>query len=494
MVFVFNPPQVPPQRFPPFRPRYPPQDSRPPRAWNPGFSSQQAWMIHGSGGVPGVSTRFCNGQTVRRADDEWGNAASGGTSRAIAPPRPIPLLVVRFVAKHLASSHAFATLAKLNVTCRAIHETTLHDLYKTVYLNWATVSSPRQHKQAGWNKDRLAVEKWRKMRWDDRLQSSKGAPHIDFLFGPPMHRHFYIAWENRKHWIPKGLVGTLKAAATFPIDASAVSSEIVNELEVFLCGNYRFGTDDAIKLLDAIEPPLQDRVDPASESLTFHTRLVFFVDSMHVHELRWPGLQKNTVARRHLELRTYPWLRCIDLVLCTLDALDAAHVQVVVTELLTMLLPAVRAWCAGDKEARPELVVKGLNVEAARTCTEVLAGFISEDESYSCIDLKLLGTHLARDLNLTAALYLLQPVQSMYVSLCACDRQSTREDGSTSIGDLDAADRLPDRSDATIERDVSASACVVGAGEEVHFVYTEEGKMYKEVARRAVASREAHVG
>lgn len=59
-----------------------------------------------------------------------------------------------------------------------IHETTLRDLYGTVYWNWSELSD-KGREAAGWSVDWMMVEKWKRMRWDDRLQSAKGSPHIE---------------------------------------------------------------------------------------------------------------------------------------------------------------------------------------------------------------------------------------------------------------------------------------------------------------------------
>jgi hypothetical protein len=188
-----------------------------------------------------------------------------------------------------------------------------------------------------------------------------------------MHRHFFVAWENRKNWIPKGLVDTLKAAVTYKIDVSSSSSAKPNdELEVFLCGKYEFGTDDVVKLLDAIEPPMQDASEPMELSdKTFHTRLVVLLDMTHDDPIRWTAEQNQQSTL--LESRTLPWLRYIDLVICIPEEFDTEHLAVVVTEGLRMIKPAVRAWWSGDDDARPELVVKGINVEMARTCAELVS-------------------------------------------------------------------------------------------------------------------------
>lgn len=310
-----------------------------------------------------------------------------------------------------------------------------------------------------------------------------------------MHRHFFVAWEIRKYWIPHGLVDTLKAAVTYKIDASTASDEIIDELEVFLCGKYRFGTYDVVELLDAIEPPLQDKDEPSSShSSTFYTRLVFLLDTTRHNPLQWSSPQSNTAAaQRLLEKRSYPWLRSVDLILCAPDEFDAGHVAVAMTEGLTMLVPAVRAWWAGDRDARPELVVKGLDVETARTCANVVsicvmahsaftdcpgqfARSLEEDDAYSCVDLRLLGTDLARNVDLTAAFYVLQSVQYAYVSLRINNGRPAAEYGSTVIGGLDVTDRCDEGG-----RNVSASVCVVSNGE-VHFVFNEERKGYEEVA------------
>jgi hypothetical protein len=93
-------------------------------------------------------------------------------------PQTIPLRVVRLLATHLASEHSFATLSNLNITSREIHDATLRDLYGTVYLNWSGNSISRKREE-GWDVNWMAVEKWRKMRWDDRLEAAKGSSHIE---------------------------------------------------------------------------------------------------------------------------------------------------------------------------------------------------------------------------------------------------------------------------------------------------------------------------
>jgi hypothetical protein len=124
--------------------------------------------------------------------------------------------------------------------------------------------------------------------------------------------------------------------------------------------------------LDAIEPPMQDASEPMELSdKTFHTRLVVLLDMTHDDPIRWTAEQNQQPTL--LESRTYPWLRYIDLVICTPEEFDAEHLTMVVTEGLRMIKPAVRAWWAGDDEARPELVVKGINVEIARTCAELVS-------------------------------------------------------------------------------------------------------------------------
>lgn len=182
---------------------------------------------------------------------------------------------------------------------------------------------------------------------------------------------------NRKKWIPQGLIDTLKAAVTYKIDASAaIPDKLNNELEVYLCGKYRFVTNDVVDLLDAIEPPLQDvneDISTCSET-GFHTRLVLLLDTTYDDPIRWYSKQSGqTSARQTLETRTYPWLRQIDLVFCDADEFDVDRVAVAVVEGLTMLGPAVRAWCEGDNEVRPELVVKGIDAESARRCAELVS-------------------------------------------------------------------------------------------------------------------------
>lgn len=194
-----------------------------------------------------------------------------------------------------------------------------------------------------------------------------------------MHRHFSVAWTNRKNWIPKGLVDTLKAAITYKIDASAaVTDTLNNELEVYLCGKYRFGTNDVVELLDAIEPPLQDAIDGVSacSASGCHTRLVLLLDTTYDDPVRRYSKQSGqSSARTALATRSYPWLRQVDLVFCDIDEFDVHRVAVAVVEGLTMLAPAVRAWWGGDNETRPELVVKGIDAESARRCAELVSRF-----------------------------------------------------------------------------------------------------------------------
>lgn len=192
-----------------------------------------------------------------------------------------------------------------------------------------------------------------------------------------MHRHFSVVWMNRKNWIPQGLVDTLKAAITYKIDASAaIPDKLINELEVYLCGKYRFGTNDVVELLDAIEPPLQDvneDISTCSET-GFHTRLVLLLDTTYDDPIRWYSQQSGqSSARQALETRSYPWLRQVDLVFCDADEFDVDRVAVAAVEGLEMLGPAVRAWWEGDDEIRPELVVKGIDVETARRCAELVS-------------------------------------------------------------------------------------------------------------------------
>lgn len=192
-----------------------------------------------------------------------------------------------------------------------------------------------------------------------------------------MHRHFSVAWINRRNWIPKGLVDTLKAAITYKIDASAaITDSLNNELEIYLCGKYRFGTVDVVELLDAIEPPLQDVHEELSAGTEngFHTRLVVLLDTTYDDPVRWYSKQSGQAsARKALATRTYPWLRQVDLVFCNLDEFNLDRVAVAVVEGLTVLAPAVRAWWRGDDEVRPELVIKGIDAESASRCAELVS-------------------------------------------------------------------------------------------------------------------------
>lgn len=171
----------------------------------------------------------------------------------------------------------------------------------------------------------------------------------------------------------------MKAAITYAIDSSAaVPVKLHNQLEVYLCGKYSFGTSDVVDLLDAIAPPIQDMDQDVSAAGSsddgFYTRLVVLLDTAHDDPIRWYSKQSGQqAARKTLETRTYPWLRQVDLVFCAPDEFDLDRVAVGVVEGLTMLAPAIHAWWAGDDDVRPELVVKGIDTEAARRCAELVS-------------------------------------------------------------------------------------------------------------------------
>lgn len=252
------------------------------------------------------------------------------------------------------------------------------------------------------------------------IQLARMARMDRFLSGPPLHRHFFVPWPNRSKWLPAKLKQALKAGIIYKIDASSASpaassvsgssenAATTEELEVYLCKGYRYGTKDMVALLDAVEPPLQDAQSGSHDGFSFsasddndsgclktgegYTRLVFLIEKVPLDatiadkedEERWsspsqetqldPQQQKQvSETSRLLHARNYPWLRFVDLVICSSAEFDGdggrKSLEVVLGEGLTMLTCAVRDWYI-DEESRPELVVKGVNLEQARLCIE----------------------------------------------------------------------------------------------------------------------------
>ncbi|KAJ9090719.1 hypothetical protein QFC19_009461, partial [Naganishia cerealis] len=361
----------------------------------------------------------------------------------------LPSTVARAVASFLASERLFATLASFNVTCRVIHKVTLPFLWRTVYCNWGGASETNRRARLdidGWEGDYRETEKWGRRRWDDKLQVAKGGSLIEFLSGPPLHRHFFVPWVNRSKWIPSKLAKTLKAAITYKIDASGILlPDPTDELEIYLCGTYRFGTHDVVALLDVIEPPLQDTQDDISlKEGGCYTRLVFFIDKAHDEPTRWYTTETGQqAARESLLSRDYPWLRYVDLVICDAERFDGEALEVVVREGLTVLTTAVQEWFK-DEESRPELAVKGVNLELAIVCIKVFSDFIKDHKEFSCIVFKVMGPEIVPaiiDVATGGTLDILDPIRTAYASLWASEFISPGVIGSTVISGLDSSDQ-----------------------------------------------------
>jgi hypothetical protein len=112
---------------------------------------------------------------------------------------------------------------------------------------------------------------------------------------------------------------------------------------------------------------------------------------------------------------------------------------------------------------------------------------IEDDNEYSCIDFRLLGTDLAHNLDLTATLYILQPLRSVYISILNEGHIFVTSIGSTSAGDLEASDR-----EEGIARNVHA--WVGTEEEEVQVMFEEEGKVHTEYVAGTPAVKEPSWG
>ncbi|KAJ9114688.1 hypothetical protein QFC22_005564 [Naganishia vaughanmartiniae] len=463
-----------------------------------------------------------------------------------APPQPhvlrMPSTVTRLVSTCLAAERSFATLANFNVTCRAIHKVSLPHLWRTVYWNWGALSEEREGRKGkveldGWDVGYRAAKEWEEMRWNEKLQTAKGGNDIKFLSGPPLHRHFFVPWSNRSKWIPLKLAKSLKAGITYMIDASSASpasstcgsssvfenAATTEELEIYLCAGYRFGTDDVVALLDAVEPPSQDteQGDYAGLSSSFvgekggerddddddkrcvragdgYTRLVFFIDKVSFdtdaaavaddeEERRWSSptqeahSDQQAVATSILQGRNYPWLRYVDLVVCSSADFnedgDAKALKVMLEEGLTVLTSAVRDWYF-DEEARPELVVKGVNVGQARLSVQFVSEFIKQHHEFGCIVFKIGSADIVPSTftSSTGSLKtdILQPMRTAYAALWSSPSLPSQCIGSTHVTSLGFPDQ-PDHMPPHVY--VEASVGMEGDGGAIKVEVAEDGNV-----------------
>ncbi|KAJ9095658.1 hypothetical protein QFC21_005530 [Naganishia friedmannii] len=462
----------------------------------------------------------------RQVQNDW---PTYGIPSQFEPARPhiprMPDMVARLVAACLASERAFASLAKFNVTCQAIHTISLPYLWRTVYWNWGASSEMRKRvvELGAWDVGYRGAKQWKGLRWDDKLQVAKGANHI-----------------HRSRWIPTKLAQTLKAGITYKIDAtsaspaSSVSGSSGNaatpeELEIYLCRGYKYGTRDVVALLDAIEPPSQDARQgddgsPASSLSDVNndnndkecikaregfTRLVFLVDKTALHaaavadeeeEGRWSSPTRETqldqpvsasaTATSVLRVRNYPWLRYIDLVICSAAEFngdgDEKVLEVVLKEGLTALTSAVSDWYF-DQEARPELVVKGVNLEQAKLCVEFVSEFIKEHQEFSCIVFKISSADILPSVFTTSTgslgMDILQPMQTAYATLWSSPSLPARSIGSThitSLAVLDQPDDMPPHIsvEASVGVDGDIGAVKVEITEDGHVVWRDRTFCY----------------
>ncbi|KAJ9123954.1 hypothetical protein QFC22_000745 [Naganishia vaughanmartiniae] len=174
-------------------------------------------------------------------------------SRCLIKDLPVELFIIIF--DFLKAEDRIRSFANLNRTSRKVYTTTLPILWKTVYWKW---ENPKGAVFRDWDLCNEFELKEVEQRIRDAtswslLRRSRGAKHIQFLFGP------LTFLDNPDEPADYELAETYsrqsKACVTFRTHTSDAALRKPGVFEIFFGSQYTFGTQDLVELMHGLQLP-----------------------------------------------------------------------------------------------------------------------------------------------------------------------------------------------------------------------------------------------